>query len=149
RGETFFSSNVTLVRALSVALDILLKQGLSAWHQRIQRRAEFVRKLAPTFGLRLFPELASPSLSAFFTPGDSSLLRSQLESLHGITVMGGQDQLKGKILRIGHMGYIPAEAHRRLFEALQALLWSQTKGGGTPPENWSQVQALLEKESPD
>lgn len=149
KGETFFSSNVTLVRALSVALDIILKEGLLAWHQKIQKRADFVRKLAPFFGLQPFPEVPSPSLSAFLTPGDSSVLRSQLESLHGITVMGGQDQLKGKILRIGHMGHIPAEAHRRLFEALQTLLQSQSNAAAVKAENWPQIQTLLAKESPD
>jgi aspartate aminotransferase-like enzyme len=37
---------------------------------------------------------------------DSQKLREHIEKKYNLTVMGGQDQLKGKILRIGHLGYI-------------------------------------------
>ena len=30
----------------------------------------------------------------------------QLRETHGITIAGGQSQLKGKIFRIAHMGYV-------------------------------------------
>jgi aspartate aminotransferase-like enzyme len=43
------------------------------------------------------------------------VLLAKLEKQHGIKLAGGQDTLKGKILRLAHMGYIDA------FDVLAAL----------------------------
>ena len=37
---------------------------------------------------------------------DGQKLRADMEKTDAVIVMGGQDQLKGKIIRIGHMGAI-------------------------------------------
>ena len=44
--------------------------------------------------------------------------RAEMEKTHRVTVMGGQDRLKGKIVRIGHMGYIRNEDLLATIEAL-------------------------------
>jgi aspartate aminotransferase-like enzyme len=48
-------------------------------------------------------------------PIDSTVLLGKLEAQYGIKLANGQDQLKGKILRLGHMGYIDQ------FDVLAAL----------------------------
>ena len=37
---------------------------------------------------------------------DGSKLLSKLEKQYGLKLAGGQDSLKGKIIRLAHMGYI-------------------------------------------
>lgn len=113
KGETFFSSNVSLIRALSVVLTLMTENGLDAFLAEIEKRALFTRKFALEMGFHLFAQSPSASLTALSLPEgmsvDSTLLRQELEDQFKITIMGGQDQAKGKILRIGHMGYILPE----------------------------------------
>ncbi len=59
-------------------------------------------------GLELFSARPAEGLTAFRVPeglkdGD---IRAELEKRFGITTVGGQDKLKGKIVRVGHMGYM-------------------------------------------
>lgn len=123
-GETFFSSNVTLIRALHVVLDIIQKQGFKNFLQDIHARAERCREMGKRLGLRLYAEAPSDSVTAFLVPDgvDGQKVRSRLEEKHKITIMGGQDQAKGKIIRIGHMGYIRPEDETRLEAALKDVL---------------------------
>lgn len=108
KGETFFSSNVTLIRALNVVLDLIFEKGLDQLFAEIEKRAHFTRHFGQKMGLHLYAKSPSSSLTALLLPNniDSQKIRTQLEEKFQITVMGGQDQAKGKILRIGHMGYI-------------------------------------------
>lgn len=124
RGETFFSSNVSLIRALDVVLDLMESEGLESHFATIARRAEFTRKFAPRLGFSLYSSTPANSLTALTVPEgmDGQKIRSRLEEKFRITVMGGQDQAKGKIIRIGHMGYILPEQMVELFLALRETL---------------------------
>lgn len=119
-GETLFSSVVPVIRALDWVLQDLEKQGLASLYERIQRRALMTREFASKAGLGLYSKAPSPSLTALLVPDglDGQKARLLLEQKHNLTVMGGQDQAKGKILRVGHMGHIGDDEMLRLFEAL-------------------------------
>lgn len=131
-GETLFSSSVPLIRALDWVLQENLAD-LPALYRSIDRRAQMTREFAQQAGLKLYSKAPSPSLTALIMPEgvDGQKVRLQLEKEHAITVMGGQDQAKGRILRIGHMGYIRDEEMFRLFIALGKVL--QT----LQPQEWS------------
>ncbi len=107
-GETFFSSNVTLIRALDVVLDLIEENGIQFLYREIHNRAQFTRTFAQRLGFTLYAEAPSDSLTALVVPSgiDGQKIRARLEEKFKITIMGGQDQAKGKIIRIGHMGYI-------------------------------------------
>lgn len=124
-GQTYFSSNVTLIRALSVSIDLMLKSGLNQHFSTINTIATYTRKYAEAVGLSSFSQSPSPSISALNCPLDSQKVRALLEEKYQLIVMGGQDQAKGKILRIGHMGYFTKndilESWRRLSLALGDL----------------------------
>lgn len=124
RGETFFSSSVTLIRALDVVLDLILKKGLNAHFAEIAKRMRFVHEFAPRLGFTLYSKAPSESVTALTVPAgiDSQVLRLRLEEKHHITIMGGQDQAKGKILRIGHMGHITSAQMVDLMLALADVL---------------------------
>lgn len=108
KGETYFSSNVSLIRALAFILTDIKMQGLPALFKTIHRRAEYTRQMAKHLGLTLYSQSPSDSVTAYLLPSglDGAKLREHLEMQYKVTVMGGQDQLKGLIIRIGHMGYL-------------------------------------------
>lgn len=119
-GETFYSSNVAIIRALDVVLEMIQKQGLQELFKSIHRKAEFTRVFGQKLGMMLYADSPSDSVTALVVPQkmDGQKIRLHLEEVHNITIMGGQDQAKGKIIRIGHMGYIPDEDMVRLIECL-------------------------------
>ena len=133
KNSTFFSSSVTLIRALQVALKQIWKldpnpeKAFNVHLQAIAQRALDFRILSQEMGWDLYSQSPAPALTALVPSKkwgtlDLKIFREDLEAQYGITVMGGQDQLLGKILRIGHMGYLTGADHVRLFHALEALL---------------------------
>lgn len=123
-GEAHFSSNVPTIRALDIVLKMIEQEGLEKHFARIHRRAEMTRVFGQKLGLELFSESPSDSVTALKLPPqiDGQKVRQELEDKHGITIMGGQDQAKGKIIRIGHMGYISDSDMLLLFEKLAFVL---------------------------
>lgn len=119
-GETYFSSNVCIIRALDIVIKLIEEKGLQKHYQEISQRAEWTRKFGQKIGLKLYAESPSDSVTSFLLPTtiDGQKLRAHLEKTYDITIMGGQDQAKGKIIRIGHMGYIQAHEMYSLFENL-------------------------------
>ncbi len=129
-GETFFSSSVILIKALDYVLKLILDQGLENHFAEIHRRALMTRKFAELSGLGQYSKSPSDSLTALTMPAgiDGQKVRADLEKKHNITVMGGQDQAKGKILRIGHMGYIQDDEMLRLFSGIMMVLNEHSPG---------------------
>jgi len=106
QGETAFTPPVSLVLALEEALIMIEEEGLSEVHRRHQRLALATRAGAGALGFRLFPSSPSHAVTALVPPEgiEASAVIKRLRDVHGMIVAGGQDQLKGKIFRIGHMG---------------------------------------------
>ncbi len=107
-GETFVSSPVPLIRALDYVLTRIQEITLEKHFKQLRRRADFTREIAHEMNLKLFSSSPSDSVTALVLPAglNGVQFREELEKKYAVTVMGGQDQLKGKIIRIGHMGYI-------------------------------------------
>ncbi len=125
-GESLFSSAVTHVRALDLVLEIFLGQGMHRVYERIQALSKATIVAAREMGLEIFSSTPSPSLTAIKIPDgiDGQKVRAEMEKSFAVIVMGGQDQLKGKIIRIGHMGAIRDED---LIATLRALAGSINK----------------------
>jgi aspartate aminotransferase-like enzyme len=86
--------------------------------QRHERMAAAARAAATGLNLKLFARVNPTSgLTVFEVPEglDASVILSRLEKEHGIRIAGGQDTMKGKIVRLAHMGYID------FFEVLAAV----------------------------
>jgi aspartate aminotransferase-like enzyme len=123
-GESLFSSAVTHVRALDLVLDIFLKRGMHKVHERIDALSRASIEAAREMGLKVFSEIASPSVTALAMPEgiDGQKVRADIEKSSHVIVMGGQDRLKGKIIRIGNMGAIRDDDLIATLEALAASL---------------------------
>jgi serine---pyruvate transaminase len=107
--DSAFTPAVSLVKALDVALGLLLEEGLDAVFDRHVRLGRACREGAKAMGLELFSpdEDRSAVVTAIRAPDgiDSGELVAALRDRYGVTLAGGQGVLKGKIFRIGHIGY--------------------------------------------
>ena len=107
--DSAFTPAVSLVVALDVALGLLLEQGLEAAFDRHVRLGRACRAGIKAMGLELFSpdeDRAAVVTAARMPEGyDSSELTLGLRERHGITIAGGQGELKNAIFRIGHIGW--------------------------------------------
>ncbi len=106
--DTPFTPAHLLVRGLVKALDIILEEGMEKVWKRVAAMAAATRAAGEAIGLRVFSKHPSDSVTALCPPEGIKVkeLREELEKRYGIESAGGQDQLKGKIIRFGHMGYV-------------------------------------------
>jgi aspartate aminotransferase-like enzyme len=100
---------VSLVAGLNVALGLILDQGLDAAFERHVRLGRACREGVKAMGLELFSpdDDSSAVVTAVRAPEgiDSDELVLLLRDRHGVTLAPGQGELKGRIFRIGHIGY--------------------------------------------
>jgi aspartate aminotransferase-like enzyme len=111
KDTTAWTPAISLITGLREALAIMLEEGLPNVFARHARLAAATRAAATALNLRLVaPDAPSPALTSIFVPDgvDGGKLVGFLRDRMGVTFMGGQDQLKGKIVRIGHLGHTGA-----------------------------------------
>lgn len=137
KGDSQFSIPTPLMTGLSVVLENLRDGSRRKLLQnRCALLASITRDVGVKLGLSVYSKSPAPSVTALSTNSDSAALRDRLEKEFNITVMGGQDQLKGKILRVGHMGDVRDEDMLAFFNALSECLG---KSG-----DWNQMKASTE-----
>jgi len=104
-----FTPAISIVRALDVALGLLLDEGLEGAFDRHARLGRACREGAKAMGLELFSpdEERSAVVTAIRAPEgvDATEVVSALRDRFGITIANGQGVLKGKVFRIGHIGW--------------------------------------------
>jgi aspartate aminotransferase-like enzyme len=111
KGASPFTPAVSLFLGLDVALGLIEQEGLEDVWARHDLLARATRAGALALGLELYgdPDERSTVVTAIELPGDvdGAKVPGTLRKL-GITANGGQDGLKGRILRIAHCGYFGA-----------------------------------------
>ncbi len=118
-----FTPPLTLFYAVDAALDLVAAEGLPAIWNRVHQAAHTFRDGFVALGGKVFGESPSDSLSAvYFEEKNLDGLREKLKSKHQITLSGGQDSLKGKIMRISHMGLTDARLMLAVLEAIKSEL---------------------------
>ena len=140
--ETPYTPAVPLFLALREALSLIEKEGLARRIERHRRMAGAVRAAVAAWGLPMFPKTDrlhaySNTVTAVAIPDgvDEKVLRATVKGF-GIEIAGGQDHLKGKIFRIGHMGAVGAP---EILATLGAVEFALGKAGWKAKE--SGVQA--------
>jgi aspartate aminotransferase-like enzyme len=106
--DTPFTPANTLMQALRLSLKRLRAEGLENAWTRQARMAAAARAAVQALDLELFAKNPADGLTVFKVPDgiDGVALVSKLEKQYGLKLAGGQDTLKGKIVRLAHMGYI-------------------------------------------
>ncbi len=106
---TAYTPAITLITGLNVALKMIKEEGLANVFARHSRLARAARAGSAAIGLKpLAPESPSDAATGVFVPEgvDGGKLVKYIRDELGVTLAGGQDHLKGKILRIAHLGYV-------------------------------------------
>jgi serine---pyruvate transaminase len=104
-----FTPAITLIIALNEALKMIKEDGLDNIFIRHRKMAEATRAAVKGLGLELFAlTAASDVVTAIKAPQglDGEKLVKTMRDTYGVTIAGGQDELKGKVFRIAHMGFI-------------------------------------------
>jgi len=104
-----YTPAVSLVIGLRAVLKSIKEEGLEIVHKRHNRLARATRAAAKALGLKMVaPNAPADSLTGVFLPDgiDGGKIVKSLRDDFGVTLAGGQDQWKGKVIRIAHLGYV-------------------------------------------
>jgi aspartate aminotransferase-like enzyme len=118
KNTTAYTPAISLTFGLRESLAMIREEGLSNVFARHERLARATRAGAQALGCRLVaPEAPSPAATGLYVPEDvdGGKLVSYLRDRMHVTFAGGQDQLKGRALRMAHLGYMDA------FDTIAAL----------------------------
>src|SRR5262252_865124 len=109
RNEARFTPAVSIMVGLREVLRMIGEEGLPNVLRRHDRLSRATRAGVEALGLTIFPKTTpSPALTAVQVPAgvDADRVVEGFTSAHNITIDGGRGPTKGKIFRIGHMGYV-------------------------------------------
>ncbi|MBE9018540.1 alanine--glyoxylate aminotransferase family protein [Chroococcidiopsidales cyanobacterium LEGE 13417] len=121
KNTTPFTPPVNLIVALHATLKMMREEGLESIFARHQRLTQATREAVKALNLPLFAAdgCASPAITSVAPDRvDAEQIRSILKKKFDIALAGGQDHLKGKIFRIGHLGFV---SDRDILSAIGAL----------------------------
>ncbi|MFW6153678.1 MAG: pyridoxal-phosphate-dependent aminotransferase family protein [Planctomycetota bacterium] len=105
--DTPYTPAVSLIRGLKVALDMIHGIGIETVWARTALLAKATRTAAEAMGLKVFSRQPSDSVTGIWYPkGIDDAFRKTLQSTYGCSVAGGQEDIKGKVFRVSHMGYV-------------------------------------------
>jgi aspartate aminotransferase-like enzyme len=133
KNTTPFTPPVNLIFALQAALTMMKAEGLESIFARHQRHMHASRAAVTAMGLALYaPEgHGSPAITAVSST-EAEQIRGVMKKKFDIVLAGGQDDLKGKIFRIGHLGFVCDRDILTALAALEATLIEIGHTGFTP-----------------
>jgi len=111
KGSGAFTPAVSLIFGLRASLSMMEREGIEQVYARHARMCRATRAAATALGLRLLaPDSPSPAVTGIFLPDgiDADKVLQYLRDRMNVTLAEGQDQLKGKVIRIAHVGYMGA-----------------------------------------
>jgi aspartate aminotransferase-like enzyme len=111
KGSGAFTPAVSLIFGLHASLEMIEREGLEKIYARHARMCRATRAAATALGLKLLaPQSPSPAATGIYMPDgiDADQVLDYLRDKMNVTLAEGQDQLKGKVIRIAHVGYMGA-----------------------------------------
>jgi aspartate aminotransferase-like enzyme len=135
KNSTPFTPPVNMFFALQVALKMMQAEGLENIFARHQRQMNATRAAMKAMGLPLLAAdgYGSPAITAVAPVNvDAEQIRSIVRKRFDIAMAGGQDHLKGKIFRVGHLGFVSDRDILTAISALEAVLQELNYEGFTP-----------------
>jgi aspartate aminotransferase-like enzyme len=127
KGQTPWTPAVSVYFAMDVALKKLEAEGLANIHARHQRLGQFTRDGVKALGLELLVKderFASNTVTSVLVPEgvEQPALSKMMRTEYNTVLAGGQGELTGKIIRIGHLGLVTQEDLQACFDALKEAL---------------------------
>lgn len=107
-GQTPFTPAISIIRATNVSLKAIRKKGIEDVYKETRELARHTRELGAKLGLKTFAKDPADVLTGFWVPEgmDSEKIIQRIVDKYNISIAGGQEKLKGRIVRVAHMGYI-------------------------------------------
>ena len=134
KGQTPWTPAVSIIFALNVTLDMILKEGLANVFARHIRVAKAARDGIKSLGLSLFADerYVSETVTPVVAPPglDVKAMLKILREEYQVVLAGGQQDLSGKIFRIGHLGWVNEKDIAGVISALKAALPQAGFAGG-------------------
>ena len=125
-----YKRQVNLVFALDESLKMMREEGLDNIFLRHNKHKLAMSNAVKALNLKLFADekYLSPSITAIKTEGiDAEEFRKTIKDKFDILLAGGQDHLKGKIFRVGHLGYVNDRDIMTIVSAISNTLLSLGK----------------------
>ncbi len=120
-----FTPAINLYFALEASLTMMQKEGLNNIFARHARHQKATQEGIKAMGLNLFTKesFGSPAITAVKPENiDAENIRKLIKNDFDILLAGGQDHLKGKIFRIGHLGFVNDRDIISVISALESTL---------------------------
>lgn len=134
RGVTPFTPALPVFFALEAGIRLLLREGREAVFRRHAAAAAAARRAVTAAGLELVaePSVASKTVTAARLPAgaDWPAASRRLQDDHGLVLAGGLGKWAGKILRVGHLGWITPDDLRPLGPALRTVFGAAAPTAG-------------------
>ena len=130
KGQTAYTSPVGLIVGLAESLRMFEEAGLDTIYRKQWALTMMARKAAEAMGLTLFaPEHFAWGVTSVLLPEgvDSVRLLAHAAEKYGVVMAAGQDALKNRMVRIGHMGWVD---YADLAAGIHALAGSFIASGG-------------------
>ena len=124
KADTPYTPAISLTVALKEALKMIQDEGLENVLKRHAVMAEATRQAVKAMGLELFASSPADAVTAVKLPDgmDGVKLYKTMKDELGVQAAGGQGDLKGKILRIAHLGYMDASDVILVISAFETAL---------------------------
>lgn len=122
KNDTAFTPAISLVFALQVSLRMMREEGIDAVIARHTANAMAVRAAVEAMGLELLAKTSpSNATTAVMAEDFAKDITRKMEHEHGVKIAGGQHQLSGKIVRLGHLGHYYPQDMRTMIMAFEKV----------------------------
>ena len=140
KGQTPFTTAVSLVSGLEVALAMMEEEGWDNVYSRHACMGKATRAAVKALGFTILPEHSVNGVTVIMCPEDldANKIVRVMDDEFGVRVAGGQTHLSGRVFRIGHMGGIHERDLAMVIGALERALASI----GYPSEPGAGLAAL-------
>jgi len=108
KNQTAWTPAISLIQGLQEALRMIREEGLHNVFKRHELLAKATRNAVTALGLEILAKKPSTAVTAVKVPAsikDGKQLPKIMRDKYGVTIVGGQDELEGKIIRLSHFGY--------------------------------------------
>ncbi|MCQ9208541.1 MAG: alanine--glyoxylate aminotransferase family protein, partial [Omnitrophica bacterium] len=107
KNDTLFTPAISLIVALRQSLRLIKEERLENIFKRHQTMAQATRRALSALGFKLFSSTFCNVLTAAYVPEgiDSTKLVKLMRDKYGLSIANGQGKLKGRLIRLAHLGY--------------------------------------------
>jgi aspartate aminotransferase-like enzyme len=147
QNQTAYTPAVSLMTGLRESLAMMQEEGRDKIFARHARMAKATRASMGALGLKLFPKVPADSLTSVCVPEGiaGNGVYTGLRDRANLTIAGGQDQLKGKIFRVAHMGYFDELDIFTVLSALEVVLRQEGYKAFEPGASIAAAQPILQE----